>query len=98
MRELNRLREQVGVWQTIGRALSDARELAELGDEDVSYTHLDVYKRQTERIEHGFHNWTRIGTDKKRSLPYPCQSASSVFDSSTRAVCNRPRFVVQSAP
>ncbi len=33
MRELNRLREQVGVWQTIGRALSDAHELAELGDE-----------------------------------------------------------------
>jgi peptide chain release factor 2 len=35
MRELNRLREQVGVWQTIGRALSDARELAELGDEEM---------------------------------------------------------------
>ena len=33
MRELNRLREQVGVWQTIGRALSDAHELAELDDE-----------------------------------------------------------------
>ena len=35
MRDLNRLREQVGVWQTIGRALSDARELAELGDEEM---------------------------------------------------------------
>ena len=33
MRELNRLREQVGVWQEIGRALDDAHELAELGDE-----------------------------------------------------------------
>ena len=33
MRDLNRLREQVGVWQTTGRALSDARELAELGED-----------------------------------------------------------------
>ena len=50
MRELNRLREQVGVWQTIGRALSDAHELAELGDEALrEYTarfdgvHLDSF-------------------------------------------------------
>ncbi len=35
MRELNRLREQVSVWQTIGRGLADATELAELGDEEL---------------------------------------------------------------
>jgi len=35
MRELNRLREQVVVWQDIGRTLDDARELAGLGDESM---------------------------------------------------------------
>ncbi len=35
MRELNRLRAAVAVWQTIGRALDDTRELAELGDESL---------------------------------------------------------------
>jgi peptide chain release factor 2 len=35
MRELTRLREQVGVWQSISRSLSDTRELAELGDEEL---------------------------------------------------------------
>ena len=35
MRELNRLREQVGVWQEIGRSLADTRELAEMGDETM---------------------------------------------------------------
>ncbi|CUS02600.2 Peptide chain release factor 2 [Candidatus Promineifilum breve] len=33
MRELTRLREQVGVWQTLGRSLADTLELAELDDE-----------------------------------------------------------------
>ena len=35
MRELNRLREQVVVWQEIGRALDDAGELATLDDEGM---------------------------------------------------------------
>ena len=46
MRDLNRLREQVGVWQTIGRALSDARELAELGDEEMR----DELSAEVERL------------------------------------------------
>ncbi len=33
MRELNRLRGDVAVWQNIGRSLSDTRELAEMDDE-----------------------------------------------------------------
>lgn len=33
MRELTRLREQVAVWQELGRSLADTLELAELGDE-----------------------------------------------------------------
>ena len=35
MRELTRLREQVSVWQTLGRSLADTLELAELGDETL---------------------------------------------------------------
>lgn len=35
MRELTRLREQVGVWQMISRSLTDTLELAELGDEEL---------------------------------------------------------------
>ncbi len=35
MRELTRLREQVGVWQSLSRALSDNLELVELGDEEL---------------------------------------------------------------
>lgn len=35
MRELTRLREEVSVWQAASRALSDALELAELGDADL---------------------------------------------------------------
>lgn len=35
MRELTRLREQVSVWQTIGRSLADTLELAGLGDESL---------------------------------------------------------------
>ncbi len=35
MRDLNPLRAQVGVWPTIGRALSDAPERAALGAEDM---------------------------------------------------------------
>ncbi len=36
MRELTRLREQVGVWQEITQQLSDNLELAELGDESLA--------------------------------------------------------------
>jgi peptide chain release factor 2 len=35
MRELTRLREQTGVWQTLGRSLNDTLELAQLGDESL---------------------------------------------------------------
>lgn len=35
MRQITRLREQVGVWQVIGRALSDTLELAQMGDEEL---------------------------------------------------------------
>lgn len=35
MRELTRLREEVGVWQTVSRALSDTLELAQLDDADL---------------------------------------------------------------
>ena len=35
MRELTRLREQVGVWQTVGRSLSDTLELAQMGDDSL---------------------------------------------------------------
>lgn len=35
MRELTRLREQVVVWQTISRSLTDTLELAELGDDEL---------------------------------------------------------------
>ena len=35
MRRLTRLREKVGVWQTISQSLADTRELAELGDEEL---------------------------------------------------------------
>lgn len=35
MRELTRLREQVSVWRTISRSLTDTMELAELGDETL---------------------------------------------------------------
>ena len=35
MRELTRLREQVAVWQELGRSLADTLELAELGDEEL---------------------------------------------------------------
>lgn len=41
MRELTRLREQVSVWQTLGRSLADTLELAELGDEEL-YDELSV--------------------------------------------------------
>ncbi len=35
MRELTRLREQVEVWQTLGRSLSDTLELAQMGDDSL---------------------------------------------------------------
>ena len=35
MRELTRLREQVSVWQTLGRSLSDTLELAQMGDDSL---------------------------------------------------------------
>ena len=46
MRELNRLREQVSVWQTIGRALNDTRELAEMGEEELR----DELSAEVERL------------------------------------------------
>ncbi len=41
MRELTRLREQVGVWQSLSRSLSDNLELAELEDEGL-YDELET--------------------------------------------------------
>ena len=46
MRELNRLREQVSVWQSIGRALNDTRELAEMGEEELR----DELSAEVERL------------------------------------------------
>lgn len=46
MRELTRLREQVSVWQTISRSLTDALELVELGDDDL----LDELTAEVERV------------------------------------------------
>jgi peptide chain release factor 2 len=46
MRELTRLREQVSVWQTIGRSLADTLELAELGDDSLQ----DELAAEVERL------------------------------------------------
>ena len=46
MRDLNRLREQVSVWQNIGRALNDTRELAEMGEEELR----DELSAEVERL------------------------------------------------
>ncbi len=46
MRELTRLREQVGVWQEISRSLGDTLELAELGDEELA----DELSAEVERL------------------------------------------------
>lgn len=46
MRELTRLREQVGVWQTISRSLNDTLELSELGDEEL----YDELAAEVERL------------------------------------------------
>ena len=47
MRELTKLRDQVTVWEALSRRLSDATELAELGDEDL----LPELARETELLE-----------------------------------------------
>ena len=47
MRELTKLRDQVTVWEALSRRLSDATELAELGDEDL----LTELARETELLE-----------------------------------------------
>lgn len=44
MRQLTRLRDQVAVWQQVSKRLSDALELAELGDEEL----VDELMRETE--------------------------------------------------
>lgn len=46
MREITRLRDQVGVWQGISRSLRDALELAELGDEEL----YDELAAEVERL------------------------------------------------
>lgn len=46
MRELTRLKEQVGVWQIISRSLNDTLELAELGDEELR----DELSAEVERL------------------------------------------------
>jgi peptide chain release factor 2 len=46
MRELTRLREQVGVWQMLGRSLNDTLELAQLGDETLQ----DELTAEVERL------------------------------------------------
>ncbi|MEZ4516949.1 MAG: peptide chain release factor 2 [Chloroflexota bacterium] len=54
MRELTRLREQVGVWQEITQQLSDNLELAELGDESLAdelATEADRLSRQVNELE-----------------------------------------------
>lgn len=46
MRELTRLREQVVVWQTIGKSLTDTLELAQLGDDGL----YDELSSEVERL------------------------------------------------
>ncbi len=46
MRELTRLREQVAVWQTLGRSLSDTLELAQMGDDSLQ----DELAAEVERL------------------------------------------------
>lgn len=51
MRELTRLREQVGVWQTIGASLNDALELAQMGEEDFSEELTAEVERLTTQVQ-----------------------------------------------
>jgi len=50
MRELTRLREQVGVWQTLGRSLSDMLELAQMGDDSLQAELAAEVKRLTTKV------------------------------------------------
>lgn len=54
MRELNRLRDQVTVWQGLSTRLADALELAELGDEELGpelAREVDFLTRQVKQLE-----------------------------------------------
>ena len=45
--DVNAVRNGNGTEQTPFRKINDAAKIAQPGDEAVSYTHLDVYKRQS---------------------------------------------------
>jgi peptide chain release factor 2 len=51
MRQATRLRDEVTIWQELSKKLADARELAELEDEDLQDALLEESDKLAERVE-----------------------------------------------